>query len=135
MSINLTAADKSTIRTAAFGAVTLMSYAGIAGSAHKVATDGSLSYAAATGVVGHVLAEKQKDFKLDHKSAAALAEQVLPALSASVALLNAQDPAEAANFRSTVTIAIEAATRAHKGEPSPSMAEMARKITTALNPA
>lgn len=133
MSINLTAADKSTIRTAAFGAVTLMAYAGIAGSAHKVATDGSLSYAAATGTVGHVLAEKKKDFKLEAKSAAALAEQVLPALAESVALLRAQDAAEAENFRSTVTVAIEAATRAHKGEPSPSMAEMSRKITEALD--
>lgn len=133
MSINLTAADKSTIRTAAFGAVTLMAYAGIAGSAHKVATDGSLSFASATGTVGHVLAAKTKDFKLDHKSAAALAEQVLPALSESVALLNAQDPAEAENFRSTVTVAVEAATRAHKGEPSPTMAEMTRKIAAALD--
>lgn len=133
MSINLTAADKSTIRTAAFGAVTLMAYAGIAGSAHKVATDGSLSYAAATGTVGHVLAEKKKDFKLEAKSAAALAEQVLPALAESVALLKAQDADEAENFRSTVTVAIEAATRAHKGEPSPSMAEMSRKISEALD--
>ncbi|WP_369432115.1 hypothetical protein, partial [Glycomyces amatae] len=129
MTVTLTDQDKSTIRTAAYGAVTLLSFAGIAGSAHKVATDGTLALAAATGAVGHVLAGKRKDFKLEAKSAAALADQVLPALTASVRLLAAQDPAEAANFRTTVAVAVEAANRAHKGEPSPTMAEMTRKIT------
>ncbi|SDL33916.1 hypothetical protein SAMN05216298_3495 [Glycomyces sambucus] len=135
MSVELTAADKSTIRTAAYGAVTLMSYAGIAGSAHKVATGGSLALTAATGAVGHVLAEKKRDFKLQAKSSAALADQVLPALTASVKLLQEQDPAEAENFRRTVAVAVEAANRAHKGEPSPTMAEMTRKITEALDAA
>ncbi|MQM24128.1 hypothetical protein [Glycomyces albidus] len=133
MSINLTAQDKSTIRTAAFGAVTLLSFAGIAGSAHKVATEGSLAYASATGEVGHVLASKKNDFNVKGKSAAEIADYVLPALSESVALLNAQDEAEAENFRTTVAIAVEAANRAHKGAPSPVMAEMTRKITEALN--
>ena len=135
VTITLSPEDKSTLRTAAFGAVTLMSFAGIAGSAHKVATDGSLALASATGTVGHVLAEKKKDFKLEAKSGAALADQVLPALTASVALLKAQDAAEADNFRATVLIALEAATRAHKGAPSPTMAEMTRKITEALDAA
>ncbi|MDN3241012.1 hypothetical protein [Glycomyces tritici] len=133
MNVTLTAQDHTTIRTAAFGAVTLMSFAGIAGSAHKVATDGTLAYAAATGAVGHVLASKKNDFKLSAKSAAALADQVLPALTASVHLLQEQDAEEAANFRTTVVTAVEAATRAHKGEPGPSMAAMARKITEALD--
>jgi hypothetical protein len=133
MSINLTAQDKSTIRTAAFGAVTLLSFAGIAGSAHKVATEGSLAYASATGEVGHVLASKKNDFNVKGKSAAEIADYVLPALSESVALLKAQDEAEAENFRTTVAIAVEAANRAHKGAPSPVMAEMTRKITEALN--
>jgi len=134
MSINLTDQDQNTLRTAAYGAVTLMSYAGIAGSAHKVATDGSLALAAATGPTGHALADT-KGLKIKGKSAAALADEVLPALTESVALLNAQDPAEAENFRRTVTIAVEAANRAHKGAPSPTMAEMTRKITEALNAA
>jgi hypothetical protein len=133
MTVNLTAQDHTTIRTAAFGAVTLLSFAGLAGSAHKVATDGSLAYASATGAVGHVLASKKNDFKLQAKSAAVLADQVLPALTDSVRLLEAQDAAEAQNFKTTVTTAVEAANRAHKGEPSPSMAEMTRKITEALN--
>ncbi|MEU5875269.1 hypothetical protein AB0A73_27360 [Glycomyces sp. NPDC047369] len=133
MSVNLTAQDQTVIRIAAFGAVTLLSYAGIAGSAHRVATDGTLAYASATGEVGHVLASKKGDFKLKAKSAASLADQVLPALAESVRLLEAQDPAEAANFRTVVGVAVEAATRAHKGAPSPVMAEMARKITEAVN--
>ncbi|MFE9695150.1 hypothetical protein [Micromonospora sp. NPDC005806] len=37
------------------------------------------------------------------------------------------------NFRSTVTVAVEAAAQANRGEPSPTMAEMARKITGALD--
>ncbi|PRY60979.1 hypothetical protein [Glycomyces artemisiae] len=135
MTVELTAHDKTTIRTAAYGAVTLMSYAGIAGSAHKVATDGTLALTAATGAVGHVLAEKKRDFKLQAKSSAALADQVLPALTDSVKLLEAQDPAEAENFRRTITVAIAAANRAHRGEPSPTMADMTRKITEALDAA
>ncbi|MEU5156526.1 hypothetical protein [Glycomyces sp. NPDC021274] len=133
MNVDLTAQDQTTIRTAAFGAITLMSFAGIAGSAHKVATDGTLAYASATGAVGHVLASKKNDFKLSAKSAAALADQVLPALTEAVHLLQAQDAEEAANFRTTVITAAEAATRAHKGAPSPSMAAMAQKITEALD--
>jgi hypothetical protein len=50
-----------------------------------------------------------------------------------VHLLQEQDAQEAANFRTTVVTAVEAATRAHKGEPGPSMAAMARKITEALD--
>ncbi|SDE13103.1 hypothetical protein [Glycomyces harbinensis] len=132
MGIDLTAADQITIRTAAYGAVSLMSAAGIAGSAHKIATDASLALVAATGTVGHVLADA-KGVKFKGKSTAALADQVLPAITESVKLLEAHDPAEAENFRSTITIAIGAANRAHKGEPSPVMAEMIRKITEALD--
>ncbi|AWN24943.1 hypothetical protein [Streptomyces sp. NEAU-S7GS2] len=135
MSISLTDQDKLTLRTAAYGAVTLLSAADAAGSPHKVATDGSIALSSATGLVGHVLAEKPKGAKLDSKSVAGIADQVLPALTAAMSLLKRQVPAEADNFRSTVLVAIEAATRAHKGEPSPTMAEMTRKITEALDAA
>ncbi|WP_256862582.1 hypothetical protein [Microbispora sp. GKU 823] len=50
-------------------------------------------------------------------------------------LLEKQAPAEADNFRRTVLVAVEAATRPQKGEPSPAMAEMARKITESLTAA
>jgi hypothetical protein len=66
---------------------------------------------------------------------AALADHVLPALTAAMSLLKQQDPAEAGNFRSTVIVAIEAAARTHQGEPSPTLTEMARKITAALDAA
>jgi hypothetical protein len=132
ISIILSDQDKRTLRTAAYGAVTLMSYAGVAGSPHKVATNGTLALSSATGLVGHVLAAKTNDIKLNSKSGAALADQVLPALTAAVSLLSKQDPAEADNFRRTVTIAVEAAAGANPGTPSPTMTEMTRKITEAL---
>lgn len=72
---------------------------------------------------------------LDGKSVAAIADHVLPALTAAMSLLKKQNPAEADNFRSTVIVAIEAATRTHKGEPSPTTAVMTRKITEVLDAA
>ncbi|WP_067837750.1 hypothetical protein [Nocardia lijiangensis] len=135
MTITLTDQDKITVLTAAYGAVSLMSAAAAAGgSPHKVATDGSIALSSATGLVGHVLA-KPKGLKLDGKSVAELADQVLPALTAAMSLLGKQAPTEADNFRSTVLVALDAAGRRHKGEPSPTMAEMARKITAALDAA
>jgi hypothetical protein len=109
MPVNLTDQDKTTLRTAAYGAVTLLSFAGLAGSAHKVAIDGSLALAAATGPIGHILAEKTGNVKLDAKDAAVLADRILPALTASTALLKARDPVEAEHFRSAVVVAVEAA--------------------------
>ncbi|MFI6353367.1 hypothetical protein ACIBJF_12035 [Streptomyces sp. NPDC050743] len=135
MSLTLTDQDKLTLRTAAYGAVSLLTAADAAGSPHRVATHGSIALAGATGLVGHVLAEKSKVQNLDGKSVAEIADHVLPALTAAMSLLKKQDPAEADNFRSTVLVALEAATRAHKGEPGPTMAEMTRKITAALDAA
>ncbi|MGV9387168.1 hypothetical protein ACWDRB_66125 [Nonomuraea sp. NPDC003707] len=134
MSITLTDQDKLTLRTAAWGAVSLMSAAGAAGSAHKVATEGSIALTSATGPVGHVLTKAPKGVKYG-KSVADLADLVLPALTASMNLLKQQDPAEADNFRSTVSVALEAAARTHQGRPSPTLAEMTRKITAALDAA
>ncbi len=134
MSTAFSEQDKLTLRTAAWGAVSLMSAAGAAGSAHKVATHGSIALTSATGPVGHVLTKAPKGVKYG-KSVAELADQVLPALTAAMSLLKQQDPAEADNFRNTVIVAIEAAAQTQKGEPSPTMTEMARKITEALDAA
>ncbi|MFD8562323.1 hypothetical protein ACWDOR_16140 [Streptosporangium canum] len=134
MSITLSDQDKLTLRTAAWGAVSLMSAAGVADSAHKVATHGSIALTSATGLVGHVLTKAPKGVKWG-KSTADLADQVLPALTASMTLLKQQAPAEADNFRSTVIVAIEAAARTHQGRPSPTLAEMIRKVTGALDAA
>ncbi|MGW2154862.1 serine hydrolase domain-containing protein [Nonomuraea sp. NPDC001699] len=128
MSLALTDQDQLTLRTAAWGAVSLMSAAGAAGSAHKAAAEGSVALTSATGPVGHVLAKAPKGVKYG-KTVAELADQVLPALNASMSLLRKQAPAEADNFRRTVLVAVEAATH---GRPSPTMTEMARKISAAL---
>ncbi|MGP4104314.1 hypothetical protein, partial [Nonomuraea sp. KM90] len=131
MSITLSEQDQLTLRTAAWGAVSLMSAAGAAGSAHKAATEGSIALTSATGLVGHVLAQAPKGVKYG-RTVAELADQVLPALTRSMSLLQQRDPAEAADFRRTVLVAVEASTR---GEAGPAMAEMARKITAALDAA
>ncbi|MEV4890550.1 hypothetical protein AB0K48_14270 [Nonomuraea sp. NPDC055795] len=133
MFVTLTDQDKLTLRLAAWGAVSLMSAAGAAGSAHKAATHGSIALTSATGQVGHVITKAPKGVKYG-KTVAELADRVLPALTAAMSLLRQQDPAEADNFRRTVIVAAEAATRAQKG-PSPTMAEMTRKITEALDAA
>ncbi|MGY0064153.1 hypothetical protein ACWY4P_48275 [Streptomyces sp. LZ34] len=134
MSITLTDQDKLTLRIAAYGAVTLLAAAGAAGKPHKIATDGSIALASATGLVGHVLGKNPEGKDLAGKSTAEIADRVLPALTAAMSLLNEQAPAEADNFRRTVLVAIEAA-QAHQGEPNPAVVEMTRKITEALDAA
>ncbi|MFB4283325.1 MULTISPECIES: hypothetical protein [unclassified Nonomuraea] len=134
MTITLTDQDKLTLRTAAWGAVSLMSAAGAAGSAHKVATHGSIALTSATGTVGHVLTKAPKGIKYG-KTVASLADVVLPALAEGMSLLKQQDAAEADNFRATVLVAIDASAQAQKGEPGPALVEMARKITQALDAA
>ncbi|GAA3449480.1 hypothetical protein [Dactylosporangium matsuzakiense] len=132
MSINLTEQDQHTMRVAAYGAVTLLSAAGAAGgSPHRIATKGSIALGSATGLVGHVLATPAKHRELNGRSVAEIADRVLPALSATSALLRAQAPAEAGNFRATVVTAMEAAT--HDGQPGPAVADMMRKITAAID--
>ncbi|NRQ35838.1 hypothetical protein HII36_28980 [Nonomuraea sp. NN258] len=132
MTVTLTDQDKITLRTAAYGAVSLLAAADPAGSPHKAATNGSLALASATGPIGHVLAEKSTPVKLTGRTAADMADQALPALTASMKLLKEQLPAEAGNFRTTITVAIDAATG---GAPGPVMAEMVRKIIEALDAA
>ncbi len=132
MTITLTEQDQSTLRLAAYGAVTLLAAAGAAGgSPHKMATNGSIALGAATGLVGHVLAKHPKAKDLNGKSVAEIADRVLPALTASMSLLKGHSPAEADNFRGAVVTAIGAAT--HRSEPSPVVADMITKITKALD--
>ncbi|GAA3456925.1 hypothetical protein [Dactylosporangium matsuzakiense] len=134
MSITLTDQDKTTLRIAAYGAVTLLGAAGaVGGSPHRIATNGSLALGAATGPVGHVLADYPKGKELNGRSVAEIADRVLPALTAAMTLLNAQDPAEAGNFRHTVVTAIESAV--HDSRPTPVMTDVIRKITDALDAA
>ncbi|MCK2214542.1 hypothetical protein MF672_012180 [Actinomadura sp. ATCC 31491] len=133
MSVTLTPEDKTTLRTAAYGAVTLLAAADAAGKPHKAATAGSIALASATGLVGHVLAEKTKDITVEGRTTAAIADRVLPALTAAMHLLKQHDPAEAGNFRSTVLVAADAAASSHRTPPSPTVADMIHKITAALD--
>ncbi|MEV0735927.1 hypothetical protein AB0I51_08150 [Streptomyces sp. NPDC050549] len=135
VTVTLADQDKATLRTAAYGAVSLMAAAGATGSPHRIATRGSIALSSATGRVGHVLAEKSKIGGLNGRSVAELADQVLPALTATMRLLGRQDPTEADNFRATVTLAVEESVRKVKGGPGPVMTEMVRKITGALDAA
>jgi D-alanyl-D-alanine carboxypeptidase len=134
MTITLSDQDKSTLRIAAYGAVSLMAAAGAAGNPRKIATNGSIALGSATGLIGHVLADYPKGKDLAGKSVAEIADRVLPALTAVMNLLKQQDPAEADNFRRTVLVAVETA-QMHQGQPSPTTTEMVRKITEALDAA
>ena len=89
ITITLTDQDKSTLRTAAYGAVSLMA---ASGAPHKSISYGCIALTSATGLVGHVLA-------------------------------------------ATVLVAVETAAGARKGESSPAVVVMARKITAALDAA
>ncbi|MBP0450513.1 hypothetical protein J5Y04_13265 [Kitasatospora sp. RG8] len=135
MSITLSEQDKLTLRTAAHGAIALLVAAGATTKPHKMATAGSIALSSATGLVGHVLAEEAEGPKPDSSSVATIADRVLPALTAAMSLLKQQDQAEADNFRSTVLVAVASATRVLKGEPSPVLTDITRKITAALDAA
>lgn len=127
--------DKAVLRTAAYGAVSLMAAADATGSPHKAATRGSVALASATGPIGHLLAEKSKIEHLGGRSVAELADRVFPALTGTMALLGEHAPAEAADFRRIVLVAVEAAAQARKGGPGPALADMAHRITEALDAA
>ncbi len=134
MTITLSDQDKTTMRIAAYGAVTLLAAAGAAGgSPHKIATRGSIALGSGTGLVGHVLATYPKGKDLNGKSVASIADRVLPALTEAMSLLREQAPEEAANFRGSVLTAIEAAV--HETKPSPVVNDMIGKITEALDAA
>ncbi|WP_405485834.1 hypothetical protein [Nocardia sp. NBC_00511] len=129
MSVTLTAQDQATIRTAAYGAVSLLAAASAKPS--KAAISGTRALTSATGEIGHVLNAKSKDINLKGKTVAALADQVLPTLTEALTLLDHHNPTEAENFRTTLQVAIAAAT----DPATPATAEMARKLTAALHTA
>ncbi|MFE0605469.1 serine hydrolase domain-containing protein [Streptomyces sp. NPDC058892] len=125
MSVTLTDQDKLTLRTAAYGAVSLMAAAGAA----------PVSLSPAAGLVADVLAEQPRDARPDGASLAGTADHVLPALTAAMSLLRKAAPAEADTFRSAVVAAVEAAARTRPDEPGPAVDETVRKIVAALDAA
>ncbi|WP_405991867.1 hypothetical protein [Streptomyces sp. NBC_00986] len=132
----LTADEKLTLQTAAHGVVALMAAADPGPiSSTRSGMAGGKALSSATGLVGHVLAEKPKGLDLGGSSTADLADRTFAALTASVALLKAKAPDEAENFRATIATITDAASRAHKGGPGPAETAMITKITAALDAA
>jgi hypothetical protein len=131
MSAILTPEERVTLKMAAYGAVTLLSLAdpGVV-STTRESIAGSKALSGSTGLVGTILAGKDK-FTLKGHTAAEVADEVLPALSSTVELLEGQDPSEAGNFRTTVTVAVRQAAAA-TGGPSPAQSVMIDKIRAAL---
>ncbi|WP_217561599.1 hypothetical protein [Streptomyces sp. GbtcB6] len=128
--ITLDADDRLTIQTAVHGVMNLVLTAdpGVISSTRGGIAAGK-AMSSATGLVGHVLAEKSK-VKLDGSSTAEIADQVFPALTGSMHLLNAKDPAEADNFRRLIDTIMQSVV---VGGPKPAEAEMIRKINDALD--
>ncbi|MEV0909219.1 hypothetical protein [Streptomyces hokutonensis] len=132
----LTPDEKLTLQTAAHGVVSLMAAADPGPiSSTRSGMAGGKALSSATGLVGRVLAEKAKGLDLGGGSTADLADRVFAALADSVTLLKAKAPDEVANFRDTIAMITDAASRAHKGGPGPAETAMVQKITAALEAA
>ncbi|MER5883682.1 hypothetical protein ABT160_07625 [Streptomyces sp. NPDC001941] len=131
--LTLTAQDKTLLRTAAYGAVSLLAAADPAGSPHKAATAGSIALASSTGPIGHVLADKAGSITIQGKTVAAMADHVLPALTQVMQLLKAEHPVDADAFRSIVLRALDTAALAGAGRPGPAAADITNKIAQALD--
>lgn len=129
----LTGADRQTLQVAAHGVVALMAASDPGPiSSTRAGMAGGNALASATGLVGHVLAEKPEGIKaaFNGKSVADLADTVFPALASSVRVLREKAPAEAKNFKSTIGVI---ASSAAGKNPSPAQTAMIEKITAALN--
>ncbi|MCZ1010832.1 hypothetical protein [Streptomyces lydicus] len=131
-----TSDEKLTLQTAAHGVVNLMASAdpGMISSTRSGMAGGK-ALSSATGAVGRVLADKPKGLQFAGKSTADIADQVFAALTDSMALLKAKAPGEVGNFRDTLTVIMDAASRAHRGQAGPAEAAMIRKITATLDAA
>ncbi|WP_067541208.1 hypothetical protein [Nocardia crassostreae] len=127
----LTQDERNTLQTAAYGVVTLLAAAD-RGKAGAVSTATVVALNAATGVVGHIINDMKAKPNLKGRTVADIADSVLPALTASVGILEAKEPAEAENFRRTIGTAVSAAEQVHGGRPHPAAAELIRKINSAL---
>ncbi|QSB13750.1 hypothetical protein JQS43_19600 [Natronosporangium hydrolyticum] len=132
MSKQLSDPDKYTIQVAAHGVVALMA-SSTPGTftAPKAGIAAAKAMSTATGLTGEILAEKPPKLPFDG-SVAKTAEIVLPALTESVKILDRAQAGEGDNFRRTMQIVAESATKANKAGPNPAESEMLRKIEDAL---
>ncbi|WP_329549980.1 hypothetical protein OG548_45175 [Streptomyces sp. NBC_01356] len=126
---SLTSDEQLTLQRAAYGAVHLVSVAqpGVMATTRANIT-GAKVLTGATGTVGQILSSKAK-IKLKGNTADVAAE-VLPALTATTAVLKAKSPADTEEFRTIVTVAVEQA--AERAGVSPARQAMVTKITGAL---
>lgn len=122
----LTTDEKMTLKTAAYGAVSLVSNAdpGVF-SMIKESFAASHPFANATGLVKDALTTGGLP-ELPRESPAELEAVVLPVLRQSVAILQAKAPQELDNFRSTVVTAIDRVGRAYRGVNEDEAAATAR---------
>jgi hypothetical protein len=128
----LTDQEKATLKTAAFGAVTLVSVASPGAiSTPKTNMAGAKVLSGATGLTGQVINGKPYP-KLPSGSTADTAAVVLPALTESVNILQAKAPDEVDNFRRIVTIAVEQGASSSGGGINAAEAEMISKVKQAL---
>lgn len=131
MSQRLSAKDEYTIQLAAHGVVALMasSAPGIL-TAPRAAIAGGKALSTATGLTGHVLAEKPPKLPF-HGSVATTAALVLPALAEAAEILDRAHRGEGDDFRRTVGMVAQSAAWAN-GAPTPAESEMLRKIESAV---
>lgn len=132
MTDQLSAEEKAILKTAAFGAVYLVSNADpgfLSMLKESFAASGAL--AGGTGLVKEVLTTGALP-KLPRRSPAEVEATVLPALRRSVAILREKAPDEVENYRTTVTAAAERVAGAVEGV-DPREAEMVAKIKGALS--
>jgi hypothetical protein len=127
----LTAEEKMTLKTAAYGAVSLVSNAdpGVF-SLVKESFAASNPFADATGLVKDALTTGRLP-RLPNESLTELEAFVLPMLRRSVAILETKAPQELDNYRSTVVSAIDRAGRASRGVNAAEVA-MTAKVRDAL---
>ncbi|WP_034484137.1 hypothetical protein [Actinomadura oligospora] len=132
----LTADERLTLMTAAHGVTGLMASADPgAVSSTKAGIAAGKALSSATGLVGHVLSAKPKGLHLGGRSTADLADQVLPALTRSMAVLREKAPDEVENFRLTIRTAVQAALESRRRGGGPARTAMAHKIEVALDAA
>ena len=111
----LTAEEKSTLKTAAFGAVYLVSDADPGFFAMlKESFAASDALAGATGLIREVLTTGPLP-RLPRAPVAEVEALVLPALERSVAILRDKAPAEVDNYQAAVVTAVEQAAHAAHG--------------------
>jgi hypothetical protein len=128
---DLTAEERTVLKTAAFGAVFLVSNADpgfFTMLKESFAASGAL--AGTTGLVKDALTTGALP-RLPRRSPGAVEAIVLPALARSVAILQDKAPDEVANYRTAVVAATEQAAQAAHGVNARE-AEMITKVRTAL---